>query len=234
VNPAPGLSLVGQNPAMQITLPSTTPAELARPADGRAPTQGLVLLPDIGGLRPLFADHAQRIADEQGWAVCAIEPWPGREHLTLDDRLAEVGTLSDSRLLGDAAAAADACEVDTVGVLGFCMGGMYALKAAGTGRFDRAVAFYGMIHVPERWQGDDQADPLASATSPGACPALAIIGTADVWTPQAEVDELEDAGVTVVRYDGADHGFAHDPSRPTHRPADAADAWSRALAFLAT
>jgi carboxymethylenebutenolidase len=38
--------------------------------------------------------------------------------------------------------------------------------------------------------------------------------------------------VTVVRYDGADHGFVHDPSRPTHRADDAADAWDRALAFL--
>jgi dienelactone hydrolase len=40
-------------------------------------------------------------------------------------------------------------------------------------------------------------------------------------------------GVEVVRYEGAEHGFVHDPARPTHRPADAADAWARALAFLA-
>jgi carboxymethylenebutenolidase len=217
---------------MQMTLPSSTPAELARPADGRAPTRGLVLLPDIGGLRPLFADHAQRIADERGWAVGVVEPWPGREGMSLAERLEQVGTLSDRRMLGDAVAAADACEVEPVGVVGFCMGGMYAMKASATGRFDRAVAFYGMIHVPERWQGDDQGDPLAAVTSPGACPVLAIIGTEDIWTPAADVDALEAAGATVVRYAGADHGFAHDDSRPVHRPADAADAWSRALAFL--
>jgi dienelactone hydrolase len=35
-----------------------------------------------------------------------------------------------------------------------------------------------------------------------------------------------------VRYPDADHGFAHDHSRPAHRPADAADAWARAVAFL--
>lgn len=218
---------------MQLTLPSSTPAELARPADGRVPSRGLVVLPDIGGLRPLFTDHAQRIADEQGWAVCVVEPWPGRESLPLPERLEQVGTLRDSEVLGDAVAAADACEVSPVGVVGFCMGGMYAFKASATGRFDRAVGFYGMIHVPERWQGDDQGDPLAAVASPGACPVLAIIGTEDIWTPAADVDELEAAGATVVRYPGADHGFAHDPSRPAHRPTEAADAWSRALSFLA-
>jgi carboxymethylenebutenolidase len=36
----------------------------------------------------------------------------------------------------------------------------------------------------------------------------------------------------VLRYEGAEHGFVHDPGRPTHRPDDAADAWDKALAFL--
>ena len=30
----------------------------------------------------------------------------------------------------------------------------------------------------------------------------------------------------------ADHGFVHDPDRPAHRAADAADAWNRVLEFL--
>ena len=44
-------------------------------------------------------------------------------------------------------------DVSEVSVLGFCMGGMYALKAAATDRFDRAVSFYGMVRVPERLEG---------------------------------------------------------------------------------
>ena len=43
---------------------------------------------------------------------------------------------------------------------------------------------------------------------------MAVVGTVDVWTPPADVDALEAAGATVVRYEGADHGFVHDPSRP--------------------
>ena len=68
--------------------------------------------------------------------------------------------------------------------------------------------------------------------SPERCPTLAIVGTADPWVPRADADALEAAGVEVVRYEDADHGFVHDPSRPAHRPDDAADAWRRVLAFL--
>ena len=67
---------------------------------------------------------------------------------------------------------------------------------------------------------------------PGACPALEIAGTVDPWVPADDLAALEAAGVEVVRYEGADHGFAHDPSRPAHRPGDAADAWRRAIAHI--
>jgi carboxymethylenebutenolidase len=216
---------------MRITLPSGTPAELARP-DG-PPDRGLVVLPDIGSLRPLFDDMAARLAREQGWVVCAIDLWPGRDDLpTLEDRLAAARTLEDERVLGDAVAAADATGVEPVGVVGFCMGGMYALKAAGTGRFARAVSFYGMGRVPEMWHSPTQGEPLDALMAPGACPALEIAGTVDPWVPADDLAALEAAGVEVVRYEGADHGFAHDADRPAHRADDAADAWRRALAHL--
>ena len=118
------------------------------------------------------------------------------------------------------------------------MGGMYTLKAAGnvgsaTPRFERAVAFYGMIRVPDRWRGPGHGEPLDALRGPEACPVLAIIGDRDVWTPADDVAALDALpNVTVVRYPGAEHGFVHDPDRPAHRPADAADAWRRAVAFL--
>jgi dienelactone hydrolase len=122
---------------------------------------------------------------------------------------------------------------EPVAVLGFCMGGMYALKASGTGAFDRAVAFYGMIRVPAQWQSETQTPPLVHVTAPGAAPVLAIVGTADPYTPPEDVDDLEATGAEVHRYEGAEHGFVHDPSRPSHRAADAADAWAKVRAFLA-
>jgi carboxymethylenebutenolidase len=166
--------------------------------------------------------------------VCAVELWPGRDDLpTLADRLSAGGSLDDGRVLGDAVAAADATGVEPVGVLGFCMGGMYALKAAGTGRFARAVSFYGMGRVPDMWASPTQGEPLEALAKPGACPVLEIAGTADQWVPAADLEALAAVGVEVVRYEGADHGFVHDPDRPAHRADDAADAWRRALAHLA-
>jgi carboxymethylenebutenolidase len=217
---------------MRISFPSGTPAELAAPADGREPARGLVVIPDIGGLRPLFDDLCQRLADENGWAVCAAEPWPRRESMPLEERLASVGSLDDDLLLGDVLSAADACKTDIVSVIGFCMGGMFTLKAAGLGRFHRAVAFYGMIRIPEQWRGDKLGEPLDFLARPERCPTMAIIGTADIWTPPDDVAALEAANVEVVRYEGAEHGFVHDPSRPAHRADDAADAWQRVIAFL--
>lgn len=215
---------------MRITLESGTPAELEQP-EGEA-RRGLVIAADIMGLRELFDDLVLRLAEDHGWAVCAVEPFPDREHLGRDERLAAMRTLSDTRQVGDLVAAADALAVEPVAVMGFCMGGMYALKAAATGRFDRVCSFYGMIRIPEGWRGGDQVEPLDALARAPSCPVIAIIGTADPFTPPADVAALEAAGASVVRYEGAEHGFVHDPDRPAHRPGDAADAWQRVIAFL--
>jgi dienelactone hydrolase len=202
-----------------------------------APHRGLVVVPDIMGCRPLFDDLCARLAAEHGWAVRAVEPFPGQEGMPLDERLATgVAALDDARLLGDVGAAADQLGADRTAVMGFCMGGMYALKAAGTGRFDRAVSFYGMIRVPAQFQGPGQGQPLdaLAARRPGQCPVLAVLGGRDHWTPPDDVAALRALpDVEVVVYPEADHGFVHDRARPAHRPDDAADAWRRVAAFLA-
>ena len=218
---------------MRITLPTGTDAELARP-DGAQPDRGLVIVPDIGSIRPLFDDMCARLATEQGWAVCAFDVWPEAAGHDLDWRLANAGTLDDGKVMGDAVAAADATGAERVSVIGFCMGGMYTLKAAGTGRFWRAAAFYGMIRIPEHWRSPTQGEPLDALASPDRCPTMAIIGGEDHFTPPDDVEALTAAGVDVVQYPEAEHGFVHDPSRPAHRADDAADAWSRVLTFLST
>lgn len=219
---------------MRINLPSGTPAELALPE--AAPARGVVLAPDIMGLRPLFDDLCARLASEQRWAICAPEPFPGNEQLSLDERRTAVADQRDDDRIGDLVAAADVLEAEgceRVAVMGFCMGGMYALKASGTGRFDRAVAFYGMIRVPAGWRGPGHAEPLDFVTG-SATPVLAIIGGEDPYTPPEDVDALRAVGdrVTVVVYPEAEHGFVHDPARPGHRADDAADAWRRVSEFL--
>jgi len=215
---------------MRITLPSGTAAELVRP-DGE-PSMGVVLIPDIMGLRPLFDEHCERLARENNWAVCAFELFAGREHLSREERMIAAKDNDDDRILGDALAAADATGCDRVGLIGFCMGGMYALKAVKTRRFARIVAFYGMIRIPGRWRGPGQGEPLEALAQGDPSTVLAIIGTADTMTPPDDVEALAATGATVVRYEGAEHGFVHDPERDVHRPADAVDAWARAVAWL--
>jgi carboxymethylenebutenolidase len=222
---------------MRIDLPSGTPSELAIPDE--SPTRGVVVIPDIGGMRPLFDDLAARLAAEHGWAVAVIEPFPGQDLPTIDDRFAAVPHLRDECLLGDAAAAADVLTgrtgVTRVAVIGFCMGGMYAYKAASTGRYDRAVPFYGMIRLPLAWRGPEQAEPLTMLREPTTCPVLAIIGDKDPYTPPDDINELGVFGplIRVLRFADADHGFVHDPSRPAHRADDAAEAWRAVTQFLA-
>jgi carboxymethylenebutenolidase len=216
---------------VRIELPSGTPAELARP-DGE-PVRGLALVPDIMGLRPLFDDLCARLATDHAWAVCAPEPFPGRTDLSLPDRLSSgVAALNDHEVLGDLVDAADATGCERVAVLGFCMGGMYALKAAATGAFDRAVAFYGMIRLPDEWHGSGQGEPLEALAVREGTEVLAVCGTEDPYTPPDDRQALRTAGVEVIEYQGAEHGFVHDPDRPAHRAADAADAWRRVAAFL--
>jgi len=218
----------------RTTLPSGTPAEVTRPA-GEA-IRGVVIAPDIMGLRPLYDDLCARLAAENRWAVAAPEPFPGRQHLAIEER--EIGSNDDDRVLGDLIAAADHLAADHLGVekvaiIGFCQGGMWAFKASGTGRFDRAVAFYGMIQIP--WARAGHAQPLDWLRRPGACPVLALVAGQDRLVPFKDVRLLDDLEqVEVVVYPDAEHGFAHDPSRPTHRPDDAADAWRRAVCFLSS
>lgn len=220
---------------MRQELPSGTAYEVAGPPnpEGLPIDLGLVIAPDIFGLRPLFDDMCARLAQENGWPVVAVEPFPGEEHLDMDGRRAAVARKTDDRQLGDLIAAADVTGCNRVAIMGFCMGGMYAFKAAGTGRFDRAVSFYGMIRVPDEFKGPGQGEPLDFLARDGACPTLAILGAQDHFTPPEDIEALQAlAHVEAVVYPEAEHGFVHDPSRPTHRAEDAADAWSRVIKFL--
>jgi len=205
------------------------------------PRAGLVVAPDIMGVRPLFEEIARRLASH-GLAVAVVEPFarvPDRADLDPAARMSRIASFTDEDTLGDLAAAADLLVVEDdvarVSVLGFCMGGYFTLKAAATDRFDAAVPFYGMLRTPEAWRGPGLAEPLDLAG--GVCPTLAIFGSADPYTPPDDIDALraawagrDDCEVVVV--DGADHGFVHDPDRPAHRSDDAAAMWARALAFI--
>jgi carboxymethylenebutenolidase len=212
----------------------------ARP-DGM-PRAGLVLHPDVGGLRPLFEDMARRLAT-YGLAVCTFEPFATASvqvRSSVEGRLGAVSELDDGVQLDIMSAAANLLIVDDdvsqVSVLGFCMGGHYTFKAAGDDRFDRAVAFYGMLRTPEAWGGPGhRIEPLAVAAQ--MCPTLAIFGTNDPWTPAVDIAALKEAwsarsDCEIIEVEGGEHGFVHDPDRPIHRADEAASCWERAIAWV--
>jgi carboxymethylenebutenolidase len=212
----------------------------ARP-DGM-PRAGVVLHPDVMGLRPLFDDMSRRLAS-YGFGVCTVEPFAHVDESQRGDvqaRMAAATHLDDDVQLADLDAAANLLvvedDVTRVSVLGFCMGGYYTFKAAASGRFDAAVAFYGMLRTPEGWRGPGhRVDPLEVAEE--MCPTLAIFGSSDTYTPAADIDALRDAwkdrdDCEIIVVEGAEHGFVHDPERPVHRPEDATALWQRAIDWM--
>ena len=197
------------------------------------PKMGLVIAPDIFGLRPLYDEMVQRFSDEWQMSVIAVEPFPGMNlGPEIEARQAAVPQLDDEEKLRDQLEAADVLQCDTVGLIGFCLGGMYAFKAARNDRFTRIVSFYGMIALPEAWRSPSQGEPLTMLLSGYAESVFAVLGGKDFYTPISDIDQLRSTGAAISFYPEAEHGFAHDASRPSHRADDAADAFAKAKAWL--
>ena len=200
-------------------------AYLAKPS--RAPQRGIVILPSMWGTTPAFEQIAERLASDEGWAVCIPEIVV--DDMDFETRRSTVVTLVDDDIFSILKEAAAATEAPEVALIGFCIGGMYAMKATSLNLFDRVVDFYGMVHIPEYWQSPGQGEPLDYLRG-NTDRILGVYGEQDEFIPVAHIDTLEDAGVPVVRYSAAGHAFAHDG--PHYRADDAEDAWRRAIAFI--
>ncbi|MFM7093644.1 MAG: dienelactone hydrolase family protein, partial [Actinomycetota bacterium] len=146
---------------MRITLPSGTAAEIARP--GGTPRLGLVVTPDIFGIRPHFDALAAGWARDWGMAVAVVDQYAGTQpgdDADIAARYAAVAGIDDDRHLADLHAAADVLWTPRVGLMGFCMGGMYCFNSARSDLFARIVSFYGMITLPDQWKGSGHGEPL--------------------------------------------------------------------------
>ena len=212
-------------------------ATVAHP-DGRGPWPGVVVVHDMvsatsGGLPGIIG----RVADAGHLAIAPNLYSRGGPIRCVTRVVRELRSLS-GRAFDDVHASRDWLIADPrcngkVGILGFCMGGGFALVMATHG-FDAAAPFYPSFPA-------DRYDEILD----GACPVVASFGRRDPVLPGAgpRLEKgLTDRRIThdVKIYDDTGHSFANPyPAAPLLRivgfaydQASADDAWGRVFTFF--
>lgn len=211
--------------------------------DGPGPFPALVVVHEVFGVDDAMRDHLERLRG-LGYLVLMPDLFSrgGRRRCLV----ATFRALREGRgpAFDDIAAARSLLLArpearGTVGVIGFCMGGGFALLLAGSGDFGAASVNYGMLPADL----DDALD--------GACPTVGSFGGRDRTLPGAAA-RLEAAlaarGIEhdVVEYPGAGHAFLNERQAGPRlmrvlmgpamglgpAPEEAADAWSRIHRFF--
>ena len=207
------------------------------------PWPGVVLVHEVFGLDEAIRRHAEHVAS-LGYLALAPDLFSdGGTRRCLVSTMKSVST-GEGKAYADIEVARqwlrqlDGCT-GKVGVIGFCMGGGFALVTASRG-FDAAAPNYGPL--PED----------VDAAMAGACPIVASYGGLDkrLKGSAGKLDAaLTRAGVAhdVKEYPDAGHAFLNDVPigprvlrplmRVTHvgpEPAAAADAWQRIDSFFRT
>lgn len=229
---------------VEIPRPGTAlPAFLALPEAREAPAPGLLVLHEILGLNDDIRAIAERFANA-GYAALAPDLYagPGARPLCILRTLRSLGRGEGPALEAIETARAwlaDRPEVDgaRMGVVGFCMGGGFALLHAVRAPLGAAAAFYGDV-------------PRDAEALRGICPVVAGYGGRDRVFAGAgrRLDRLLtelDVARDVVLYPDAGHSYmnhhsglparlgAISPMRVGYDEDAAEDSWRRMLAFFA-
>jgi carboxymethylenebutenolidase len=206
------------------------------------PRGGVLMLPTITGVDAHMRDRAKALA-EAGWTSMVWNPYPG-ETPPADTASAQprAAKLNDGGLESMSACVGHLLEslrLPAVTVMGFCLGGRYAvLLAAKDKRLAGCVAYYPSIRVPMSPNQTLDAIALASEI---ACPVHLIHGTADqvflhaVFLQLREVLDARKVATTAQVHPGAVHSFMRPDLHSV--PANAVAArrsWPPAVAFLET
>ena len=226
----------------EMTTLGDLPAYRAVPA-GEGPWPGLLLVHELFGLDDEMKRHADRLA-AMGYLVLAPDLLArGRKVVCLAQTMTALrkgrGRAFDDLEAGRTALLADPACSGSVGVIGFCMGGGFALVLAGRPGWDAVAANYGAL-------------PQDLAALDGACPVVASYGGRDLYLRGAASTletALTERGVEhdVHEYAAAGHAFLNETTnapwyiapmsrlvlRAGPEPVSARDAWGRIESFLA-
>ncbi|MGA2709810.1 MAG: dienelactone hydrolase family protein [Steroidobacteraceae bacterium] len=227
-------------------------AYFVHPAKGKH--AGVLIWPDIFGLRPAFKDMATRLA-ESGYSVLVINPFyrtkkapTAPDHPDFNDPatrqslMALAGTLNPDTAVTDAKAFVafldSQASVDKrrkLGTTGYCMGGPFVLRAAATfpDRVGAGATFHGGGLVTDKPDSPHLLIPQMKAHF-----LIAIAENDDKKQPEAK-DVLRDSfakahlPAEVEVYAGTMHGWC-PPDSQVYNHDQAEKAWSRMLALFSS
>ncbi len=205
----------------------SVPGYLARPANITS-APAIILIQEWWGLNDHIKDIARRYASE-GFITAAVDLYDGVVTKDADEASHLMNGLDFPKALSRISATIEYLRnldgVTSVGITGFCMGGVLSLLTACHNKVEAVAPFYGMP------------DDLSAVANLG-CPMLFIGGEKDGWITVEKMNHLKEALQTnhkdgeVKIYTGADHAFFNDTRPEVYSPADAADAWTQVLAFF--
>ncbi|MEM7674968.1 MAG: dienelactone hydrolase family protein [Myxococcota bacterium] len=206
----------------------------------------IILLPAIAGINDYIKTRAMNLAEE-GIHVFLLDYY-SREEQAPDCSTPEaigkaVAGLPDPRVLSDIQAiekelhANSQIDNDKIGIMGFCIGGMYAfLAACESSGFACAISYYGSLIYDQKSENKPFA-PMDRIEDLRA-PVLTHFGTFDRLISEQQMDDFEAALrqaqklYECFRYRGAPHAFDEFFRAPVYRPTASANAWRNTLTFL--
>ena len=237
----------------EVTIPTpdgSADCYFVHPAEGAY--AGVIIWPDILGLRPAFRAMGKRLA-ESGYAVLVVNPYyrkvaapvvgPGasfQDAATRNVVLPLARSLSAETNTTDAAAFVSFLDAQTavdttrkIGTIGYCMGGPMTMRTAAAlpERIGAGASFHGGGLVTDAENSPHQLVPQMQAQF-----LIAIASNDDEREPEAKHElrkAFDNAGLNaeIEVYEGALHGWC-PPDSGVYNEAQAERAWTRLLALF--